>query len=172
MNDITLQLIAQRRALGLNMSELADLPAIKQSKQVIADYESGRRQPAQSYIESMYFISTHYNLLLKLINRDIDRFNIAHPLPATDNADEYFELMKSVERLTLPYFHDFDNFVATTGNNSKNYWRIWQAVIGHLLLSSQLIRVNDQDFSSLTGFGDTQFWLDGGYDVKDLEEDE
>jgi len=166
-NNITLKLIAQRRALGLNMSELAALPSISQSKQTIADYESGRRSPAASYIDSMELISSHYRLLLRLITNDITRFNTAHPLPITSDLKEYEELLANTEQLNIPFFRDFKRFVEVTSNTDRSYWRVWQAVIGHLLLEGVLNRTDDYNLSSLSGFGDTQYWLDGGYRLID-----
>lgn len=167
MTDKILPLIAKRHALGLNITELAELPNIEQDKRVIANYERGDRKPARSYNESMYIISLHYSLLLKLLNQDIDAFNIAHPLPVTDDTSEYIELLKTTERLTLPYFKDFELFTATTSNTSQTSWRVWQAVVSHLVMIGKVTRLDDHDLSSLIGFGNTQYWLDGGYNTKD-----
>lgn len=168
-NNIALQLTCQRRALGLNISELADMLDI--DKRVISFVERGERKPTRSYLESMRSLSTHYELLVTLLLRDISAFNIANPLPITDDSDEYFKLMKSVNRLTLPYFSDFDSFVAATGASSLSYWRLWQAAISHLVMIGAIAHVVD-DAPMPDSFKQTRFWLDLGYDVIDLAEDE
>lgn len=168
LNELTLQLIAQRHALGLNISELADLPAIAQDKRVISDYERGRRIPAQSYVGAMSLISIHYDLLLKLILRDIDAHYFKHPLPKTDDAAEYFTHLESVDFIALPYFADFERFKSTTGNTNKGYWRIWQSVIGHLSLIGKILRIND-DVLLPDSFTNVKDWLALKYEV--TEED-
>lgn len=169
LNDLTLQLTAQRHALGLNVSELAELPAIAQDKRVISDYERGRRIPAQSYVGAMSLISMHYDLLLKLILRDIDAHHFRYPLPKTDDAAEYFKRLESVNHLALPYFADFERFKSTTGNTNKGYWRIWQSVIGHLSLVGKILRIND-DVLLPDSFTNSKDWLALKYEVTEEED--
>lgn len=157
-NDITLRLTCQRRALGLNMTELAELPVVEQSNKVIADYESGRRKPAQSYLDAMRMLTSNYDFLLKLLLREIDAYYFKYPLPLTNNTDDYIERMQSVDHLMLPYYKSFDLFVHRTGHSNKAYWRIWQAVVGHLALTAKVLCINDNVAipESLT---ETRKWL-------------
>ena len=124
-NKTTLLLIAQRHALGLNASELADLPAISQNHRTIANYERGCRTPSASYIESMQNIGTLYDMLTIYLNIDLKMCRL-----------------KGVAAV-LPYFVDFDDFERVTGNDDKNYWRVWQAVIGHLALKDIVTTIDD-----------------------------
>lgn len=157
-NNIVLRLIAQRRALGLNMTELAELPNVEQSNKVIADYESGRRKPAQSYLDSMRMLSSNYDFLLKLLLRDIDAYYFKYPLADTDNTDEYIKRMQSVSHLMLPYYASFDQFVHCTGHSNKTFWRIWQAVVGHLALTAKVLCIND-NVTIPESLSETRHWL-------------
>lgn len=167
-NNIALLLTCQRRALGLNISEMADMLGI--DKRVISFVERGERKPAQDHLGSMALSSTHYDVLINCLKRDIDSFKLQNPLPITDDSDEYFKLVKHVKRLTLPFFNDFEQFKAATSNESKSYWRIWQAAISHLVTVGSLHCIND-DTPIPASFKQTHFWLDMNYDVLDLAED-
>lgn len=140
-------------------------------KRHISFYERGDRKPTQDYLGAMALTATHYDVLINCLTRDIAAFKIANPLPATDDADEYIRLKKSVKRLTLPYFSDFEQFKARTSNDSASYWRLWQAAISHLVMVGAITHVVD-DADLLASFKQTRFWLDLGYDVIDLAEDE
>lgn len=153
-NDTTLLLIAQRKALGLNMTELADLPAIAQSKQVIADYESGRRNPAQSYIAAMTAIKNDYNLLMSCIMHDI-RSNFA---------------VNGVAQQSLPYFISFDDFHLNTGADATR-WQIWQSALNNLVLSGKLGAVDDNNVIP-PFLRTTELWLAGSYDATSSAEGE
>lgn len=167
-NNIATQLTCQRRALGLNISELADM--LGMDKRHISFYERGERKPTQDYLGSMASTATHYGVLIDCLKRDIAAFKMQNPLPITDDSDEYFKLVKSVKRLTLPYFSDFEQFKARTGNDSASYWRLWQAAISHLVMIGAIAHITD-DCDLPASFKQTQFWLDLGYDVADLAED-
>jgi|GEM_PF-4639794 len=150
MNDTTLKLIAMRRALGLNASELAELPAVQLNKRTIATYERFERLPAQSYIESMHGLSVFYQLLLSNLNADITLHKLQAGKPE------------------LPYFKEFADFERVTGNDCQTYWRLWQAVIGHLVMTGAIDSIND-DAPLPASFKQSKFWLDKGYDVTDLD---
>ena len=87
----------------------------------------------------------------------------------TDDADVYFERMKSLNHLVLPYFMDFEQFKRNTGNESKTYWRIWQAVVGHLAAVGKVLKLND-DILMPDSFTNSKYWLAGGYEIE-LEDD-
>lgn len=152
MNNTILKLIAMRRALGLNASELAELPAVQLNKRTIATYERFERAPSQDYVESMHGLSTFYQLLLSNLNADIT----LHKLQAGS-------------KLVLPYFKDFADFERVTGNDCQTYWRIWQAVVGHLVMTGVIDSIND-NAPIPAGFKHSKFWLDKHYDIFDLDE--
>ena len=151
-NKTTLLLIAQRHALGLNASELADLPTINQTHRTVANYERGDRNPSSNYIESMREISVLYYHLQASITTDIGLQKRQTSTP------------------TLPYFVDFNDFERITGNNCKTYWRVWQSVIGHIVLIGDIDNLGD-DASVPASFKQTWYWLGRGYDVVGLAED-
>lgn len=150
-NNIALQLTCQRRALGLNISELADMLDI--DKRVISFVERGERKPTDDHKLSMFSLSSHYELLTDLIKQDVQAFKIQNPAAL----------------LVLPYFSDFERFKLATSNQHKNYWRLWQAAVSHLVLAGLINHIND-DASIPAAFKKTHFWLDLGYDVTDLEQ--
>lgn len=164
-NNIALQLTCQRRALGLNISELAEMLNI--DKRVISFVERGERKATKCYLESMALTATHYDVLINCLKRDIAAFKIANPLPTTDDTDEYIRLKKSVERLELPFFSDFEQFKARTNNDSVSYWRLWQAAISHLVMIGAIAHIVD-DANVPKSFKQSKFWLDLGYDVNGL----
>lgn len=151
-NNIALQLTCQRRALGLNISELADMLDI--DKRVISFVERGERKPTDDHKLSMFSLSSHYELLTDIIKQEAQAFKIQNP----------------ATRLPLPYFSDFERFKSVTGNQHKNYWRLWQAAISHLVLVGVINHIND-DADVPASFKQTWFWLNMGYDVVDLAED-
>ncbi len=122
-NNIALQLTCQRRALGLNISELADMLDI--DKRVISFVERGERKPTRDYLESMQKIGTLYDMLTMYIKIDL-KMSRSHGISAA-----------------MPYFVDFDDFERVTGNDDKTYWRVWQAVIGHLALKDIVTTIDD-----------------------------
>ena len=149
-NKTTLLLIAQRHALGLNISELADMLDI--DKRVISFVERGERKPTDDHKLSMFSLSSHYELLTDIIKQEAQAFKIQNP----------------AERLVLPYFSDFERFKSVTGNQHKNYWRLWQAGVSHLVLAGVINHIND-DADVPVGFKQTRFWLDLGYDLAEGE---
>ena len=122
-NDIAVQLTCQRRALGLNISELADMLDI--DKRVISFVERGERKPTQDYLESMQKIGTLYDILITYLNIDLKMCRLKGVAAA------------------LPYFVNFDDFERVTSNDNKTYWRVWQAVIGHLALKDIVTTIDD-----------------------------
>lgn len=166
-----LKLKAMRQSLGLTVAEACELvPNLKGepvSKRFFQYLEAGER-PISDEIDGVFYgLATQYTLLLELLNRDIEQFHKDNPRPQTDNADEYFEKMKSVKKLVLPFFHSFDDFATATGNKSPAYWKIWQAVVGHLVLVGKLNHLDDNvqipaDYQCMR-------WLHGKYDVSELD---
>lgn len=145
-NNRASHLIAQRRALGLNMTELAELPNISQDKRVIADYERERRKPASSYTKSMEELSIQYMILLKILQNDISMWHWNNPKP---------------DKLRLPHFAEFDDFKVKTHNNNLAFWRIWQAVLSHLAINGQVLVSEEADIPpKMTA---THDWLAGKY---------
>ena len=160
-----LQLKAQRQSLGLTVAEACGLIKNKDgqplSKRFWQYMEQGGRSISEDIDITIFGLASHYTLLLDKLTADIDDFNAKNPKPITDDADEYFEQLKSVKKLVLPFWHSFEQFKADTGNESKAHWKIWQAAIGHLMLTGKLNYLDDSakvpdDFSVWR-------WLKGDY---------
>lgn len=148
INPIVLKLIAQRKALGLNMSELAALPNITQNNKVIADYERGRRKPAQSYINEMKRLSVSYTHLIHMMEADINKAKLINPK----------------HELSLPVFSEFLDFKVETGNKQLQYWRVWQAAVSHLVMTGLVTNIDDTANIPETMIN-TKSCLSGRYDA-------
>ena len=160
-----LQLKAQRQALGLTVAEACKLVKNKDgqplSKRMWQYYEQGKHLAHDGIDITIFGLASHYTLLLDKLTADIDKFNKHNSKPITDDADEYFEQLKSVKKLVLPFWHSFEQFKADTGNQSQAHWKIWQAVIGHLMLIGKLNYLDDSA-KVPTDFGVWR-WLKGDY---------
>ena len=162
-----LQLKAQRQSLGLTVAEACALVKNKDgqqmSKRMWQYYEQGKHLVHDGVGLAIFGLASHYTPLLDTLTNDIADFNKDNPKPITDDADEYFEQLKSVKKLVLPFWHSFEQFKADTGNPSQAHWKIWQAVIGHLMLIGKLNYLDD-NAKVPTDFGAWQ-WLKGDYDA-------
>lgn len=163
----SLQLKAQRQSLGLTVAEACELIKNKDgqplSKRFWQYMEQGERNIPGDVDIAIFGLASHYALLLDKLTADIAKFNQDNPKPATDDADEYFEQLKSIKKLVLPFWHNFEQFKADTGNPSQAHWKIWQAVIGHLILTGKLNHLDD-DAKVPAEFGAWR-WLKGDYDA-------
>ena len=143
-NNIALQLTCQRRALGLNISELADMLGI--DKRVISFVERGERKPTDDYLESMQKIGTLYDMLITYLNIDLKMCRLKGVAAA------------------LPYFVNFDDFERVTSNDNKTYWRVWQAAIGHLALKD-IVTIIDDSKKINDCFDKSLLWLKKEWDL-------
>ena len=150
-----LELKAIRQALGLSVVEACEF--IKNPKGVPINrrhyryLESGNRRISDDVNQVFYNKATRYTLLLDLLNRDIDQFKKEN-VPAND-ADK---------KLVLPFFNTFEVFEKETGNSSTSYWRMWQAVVGHLLLIGKIDGLDDE--AKIPSNFQCMHWLNGDYD--------
>lgn len=160
-----LQLKAQRQSLGLTVAEACELVKNKEGKPLSKRFwqylEQGERTITDDIDIAIFTHASHYNLLLDKLTADIDQFNQDNPKPITDDADEYFDKLKSVKKLALPFWHSFEQFVSDTGNQSQADWKIWQAVVGHLVLIGK-IQYLDDNAKVPDEFG-VWAWLKGHY---------
>ena len=160
-----LELKAMRQSLGLTASEACEFVPNAKGEPISLRYfqyiESGKR-PISDELDLIFFTkASHYTLLLEKLTSDIERWHKDNPRPTSDDADEYRKQIKSAKKLKLPFFHNFDDFVKVTKNENRAYWKIWQAVIGHLFLIGKLHHLDD------TAPIPTNFecwrWLNGDY---------
>ncbi len=157
------ELKAMRQGLGLTVKEAAELAAIDVSKRSFQYWETGDRNIPDDVSRYFSLFATNYSLLMSKLTNDIAEFKAQNPLPITDDSDEYFEKIAKVNKVSLPFFVVFNDFVEATGNKHVINWRIWQSVISHLYLMGAIAKLNDQDSvpESFTAW----HWLRGDYDV-------
>lgn len=160
-----LELRAMRQALGLSVVEACEFIKNPKGESINKRHyrylESGDRKIAYDVNLVFYNKATRYTLLLDLLNRDIDQFKKENPLPETDDTDEYFEKMKTVKKLVLPFFNTFEVFETETGNSSTSHWRMWQAVVGHLLLIGKIDGLDDE--AKIPSNFQCVHWLNGDF---------
>lgn len=157
------ELKAMRQGLGLTVKEAAELAAIDVSKRSFQYWETGDRNIPDDVSSYFSLFATNYSLLLSKLTADIAEFKAENPLPITDDSDEYFEKIAKVNKVSLPFFVDFEYFVSATNNKHVVNWRVWQSVISHLYLIGAIAKIDDQkavpkDFTAWQ-------WLRGDYDV-------
>lgn len=142
--DDTLTAIAKRKGLGLNVTELAEVELVSQSNRTIANYERRAYPISSSYAESLDTLSMYYKELLTMLERDIEDYNrlvIEHKPP-----------------LVLPYYEGLADFQEVFNKGTVTKWRLWQSVLGHLLLTNKISGINDSLEIPHT-FINTKNWL-------------
>lgn len=161
-----LKLKAQRQSLGLTVAEACELVKNKDGKPLSKRFwqylEQGERTITDDIEIAIFTHASHYTLLLDKLTADIDQFNQHNPKPITDDADEYFDKLKSVKKLALPFWHSFEQFATDTGNQSQAYWKIWQAVVGHLLLIGKITELDDS--ADIPPEFSIWFWINEKYE--------
>lgn len=144
-----LQLKAQRQALCLTVAEACELVKNKDgqplSKRMWQYYEQGKHRAHDGVDIAIFGLASHYTLLLDKLTADIINFK-------QDNT----------ESPALPFWHSFEKFKADTGNPSQAHWKIWQAVIGHLMLTGKLNYLDDS--AKVPAESGAWQWLKGDFE--------
>lgn len=143
-----LQLKARRQALGLTVAEACELVKNKDgqpmSKRMWQYYEQGKHPVHNDIDIAIFGLASHYTLLLDRLTADTIKLK-------QDNT----------ESPVLPFWHSFEQFKADTGNPSQAHWKIWQAVIGHLMLTGKLNYLDDS--AKVPAESGAWQWLKGDY---------
>lgn len=157
------ELKAMRQGLGLTVKEAAELAAINVSTRSFQYWEAGKRTIPEDVNIYFSLFATNYELLLSKLTDDIAEFKAQNPLPITNDSDEYFEKIAKVNKVSLPFFVDFSDFVEVTDNKHVINWRVWQSVVSHLYLTGAIAKLDDQKPvpENFTAW----HWLRGDYDV-------
>ena len=146
MNNLRLK--AQRQALGLTVAEACELIKNKDgqpmSKRMWQYYEQGKHLAHDGVDIAISGLASHYTLLLDRLTADIINFK-----------------QNNTESPVLPFWHSFEQFKADTGNPSQAHWKIWQAVIGHLMLTGKLNYLDDS--AKVPAESGAWQWLKGDY---------
>ncbi len=131
MNNLELK--ATRQALGLTVLDASELAGV--SKRSFQYWESGKH-PIKSDFEQLLFVMvSHYSMILRQMIDDLERVT----------ARQFDDDTKPnvVFKPALPFFHSYEDFQAKTQCEIISYWRIYQAVIGQLLMSGKVNKLDD-----------------------------
>lgn len=157
LNDLELK--AVRQSLGLTIAEASDLQRIDVSKHFF-QYLTGERTNNHYLFDSL---SVQYHLVFTNLSEDVDLYNKQRlPKTKTDDLDEYFKQLRSTPKLKLPFFQSFELWQEKTGNDLPHFWKIYQAVVGHLLLFGKLTELDDS--ADIPPQFSIWFWIDGKYE--------
>lgn len=156
-----LELKAMRLSLGLTIADACDLQSIYITKRFFRYLESGERTINKDINDLFDVLSAQYHLALTNLSDDIDSYNNERH-PKTDDADEYFKQLKSTPKLKLPFFQSFELWKEKTGNDLPHFWKIYQAVIGHLLLIDKLTELDDG--ADIPAQFSIWFWINGKHE--------
>lgn len=137
MNNLNLK--AMRQSLGLTVAEASELiisPRTQSpvSKRTLQRYEAGS-ELVPSDVDILFFnLGSQYQLALDLLEQDIKEVTIRN---------EADDTKPSTVKPVLPFFHTFEAWQEKTGNNLVHFWKIYQSVIGHLILVGKLAKLDD-----------------------------
>ena len=140
-----LELKAMRQSLGLTVAEASELNGIEVSKRFFQYLENGERTANQDVNDVFFNLASQYHLALTKLTDDIT------------------EHCKTNKKPVLPFFHSFELFKEKTGNQYQHFWKIYQSVIGHLLLVGAITTLDD-DAEIPKNFS-IWWWLDGKYEI-------
>ncbi len=140
-----LELKAMRQSLGLTVAEASELNSIKVSKRFFQYIESGERTANQDINDVFFNLGSQYHLALSKLTDDIN------------------EHCKTSKKPVLPFFHSFELFKEKTGNQYPHFWKIYQSVIGHLLLIGAITTLDDN--AEIPKNFSIWWWLDGKYEI-------
>ncbi|MDP8184389.1 Aca2/YdiL-like domain-containing protein [Phocoenobacter skyensis] len=114
-----LELRSTRVGLGLTVAEASDLAKVK--KRSFQYWEQGRYDVPDEVSSDYALFSRLYDDLLTNMLKDIGS-----------------------HKISLPYFKEFDYFVEKTGCELVIKWRLYQSVLNHLMLTTELIALDDK----------------------------
>ena len=115
------ELKAQRQSLGFTVLQISE--HVKLTKRSWQYLETGKIKIPVRVKDVMQYQKIRYNKFLELITSDIAKHNIT----------------------SLPFFVSLESYMVATGDKSPLNHKIWQSVLGHLLLTGELKSVCDTD---------------------------
>ena len=130
-----LELKAKRQSLGLTVAEAAELCSV--TKRSFNYWEQGERSIPDDVSLLFFTMSSHYILVFEHMIEDIEKATWHNPNP--DNITN----LPMTKKPQLPFFHTFESFQMATECTHINYWRIYQSVIGQLLLLGKISKLDD-----------------------------
>lgn len=132
MNNIKLK--ALRQGVGLTVAEASELMSV--NKRSFQYWEAGNRAIPDDCMALFEHLRFSVTMLVELMQDDIAQYNRRHDLISDDEGEVY-------SKLVLPFFVDFEHFKLKTGCPLVQFWRVYQAVVSHLLVSGWLTHVDD-----------------------------
>ena len=150
-----LQLKATRQALGLTVLDASELAGV--TKRSFQRWEDSTN-PVPSDVESLFFVMvSHYSMILRQMTEDLDRVTVR----------QYDDDTKPnvVFKPALPFFHSYEDFQVKTKCKIISYWRIYQAVIGQLLMSGKVTKLDDS--AEIPSDFKIWRWFAGEYEHRD-----
>lgn len=149
MNHLLLK--ANRQGLGLTVADAAELAKV--TKRSFQYWEAGKYAIPDDVDMLFFQMSSHYALVLEKMIADIEKATIYN---------ETDETKPSRISPILPFFHSFELFQMTTECPHVAYWRIYQAVVSHLILIGKISKLDDSA-EIPENFGIWK-WLKGSYE--------
>lgn len=129
MNNLELK--AMRQSLGLTVTEAAELTQV--SKRAFQYWESGKRLVPDDVDLYFFTLASNYTMVLEKMMADVQ----ATTVQPSD------EVVAPTKKPVLPFFHSFEDFNKTKKCKSVACWRIYQAVVGQLLLLGNITKLDD-----------------------------
>lgn len=148
------ELKAMRQSLGLTVAEATGLQGIEMEKRNFQYLEAGKVKVKNDIQDIFFNLGSQYHLCLTLLLRDLPDMQ---PDP-----DDYDPAKSYPKKPALPFFHNFELWQEKTGNNARHMWKIYQAVVGHLLLVGKLTRLDDA--AAIPPNFEVWCWISGKYD--------
>ena len=149
MNHLVLK--AQRQSLGLTVAEIAEICGV--TKRSFQYWEAGKVPVPSDVALTFFTMVSHYALVLDKMLADVKNATVYN-----DTDDTKPSRISPI----LPFYHTFELFVQETECPHIAYWRIYQSVIGQLLLLGKISKLDDaQKIPKNWGVWE---WLKGHYE--------
>lgn len=155
------ELKAIRLSLGITVAEASEECGV--NKRTFQYYESGDRNIPNDVVQTFEHYASVYSNVSIFMQDGFNAWNELHPIPISDDADEYARLIKQQPKLTLPYFKTLDDFTKATGNPYVFSMRIYNSVVAHYF-SVGKIKYLTESAVIPKEFKGVWLWLEGGLD--------
>lgn len=149
MNYLVLK--AQRQSLGLTVAEIAEICNV--TKRSFQYWEAGKVPVPSDVSITVDAMASHYALVLEKMRDDVKKATVHN---------DFDETKPSRISPKLPFYHTFELFQTATNCPNITYWRIYQSVVGQLLLQGDISNLDDAQ-TIPDHFGIWK-WLDGAYE--------
>ncbi len=153
MNNLELK--AHVIGLGLTAQEGAEISGMQ--KRNFNYLQDGSVAVKQDVEMKFFLMASHYTLVLDKMLADVEKATVHN---------ENDQTKPSTVKPVLPFFYSFESFQMTTECPHVTYWRIYQAVISHLILIGKITKLDDS--AEIPSDFWIWKWLKGGYEHEQL----